>query len=151
MYFCVMKFAKNSLVIMLSLIVFITSSGLTVNLHYCVGKPQNVSLNSHQPNCKIIMDMAKSSRHNKNKKNLKTSSNCCQNYQIIAKIGNKINDGKAKRGGSTLTTFTFIKSYFISLFNFNSSNFNENTKEEGISFLPPLKTELTILLQQFRN
>lgn len=146
-----MKLLRNGLVIMLSLMVFFTSSGLTVNLHYCAGKLQEVSLNSHQIDCKMMMDMAKSNCHNKNQKSLKAPSDCCQNHQIIAKSGNKINDKKAKKEDSLLTTFTFIKSYFVSLFNFNSSDDNDNQEEKDVSFVPLLKEGLIILLQQFRN
>ncbi|MBD3748862.1 MAG: hypothetical protein IE931_05155 [Sphingobacteriales bacterium] len=145
-----MKLLKNGIVILLSLMVFITSSGLTVNLHYCVGKLQNVSLNPHQSDCNM-MDMAASNCHNENQKNLKAPSDCCQNHQIIAKSGNKINDKKAKKEDSLLTTFTFIKSYFVSLFNFNSSDDNSNQEEKDISLVPLLKEGLIILLQQFRN
>lgn len=95
--------------------------------------------------------MAKSNCQNNNQKHLKAPSDCCQNHQIITKSGNKINDKKAKKEDSLLTTFTFIKSYFISLFNFNSSEDNNDQEENDISFVPLLKEGLIILFQQFRN
>jgi hypothetical protein len=148
-YFYFVKFLKHSLIILLSTLVFITSSGLTVNLHYCAGKLANVSLQNNHAECM----MSKTTNHVNPKecdKNIGKKDFCCQNHKVLAKTDNKTTITKAKNDSAFNKTFTFVSTYFTSLFSFSSENSDEeNTKE--ISIFPLLKEGLYILLQNFRN
>ena len=128
---------------------FITSSGFTVNLHYCGGKLANVSLQNDHANC-MMNQNSKQSTSKDCEKSVNKKDLCCQNHKVVAKTDNKIKDTKAKEQTGFSKTFAFISSYFTSLFSFSSDEpEEENTKE--ISVFPLLKEGLYILLQNFRN
>lgn len=141
-----MKFFKSSIIVFLSTMVFLTSSGLTVNLHYCAGKLAKVGLQKEHVNC--MMD-SKVTALNSNSTISKKNS-CCQNQQVKASIDQKINDSKVKQESDFLSPFTFIQSYFTSLFSFGNSD-EDQEETDHISIFPILKEGLYILLQQFRN
>jgi hypothetical protein len=147
-----MKFLRHSLIVLLSLIVFITSSGLTVNLHYCGGHLQNVTMQEQAEGCMMSKPSVKSGCDEKNQKTqLKKVDTCCQNHQIKAKSDTKITDTKAKDVQTLSGTFVAIQSYFTSLFSFNSQDNESDDQETDYSLFPVLKEGLYILLQQFRN
>ncbi|WP_017258201.1 HYC_CC_PP family protein [Pedobacter arcticus] len=147
-----MKKIKSGIVLLLSMMVFITSSGMAVNLHYCAGDLQNVSFNQNNHNCGMESTTAKENCDLDSKTtSIKEIDNCCQNTHIVAKTDAKISVAKEKDQSLFAKTFTFINHYFISLFNNNQDC--EKEKDEGaeISLFPLLKQGLYILLQQFRN
>ncbi|TKB97911.1 HYC_CC_PP family protein [Pedobacter cryophilus] len=146
-----MKIFRHSLILLLCLMVFTTSSGLTVNLHYCAGQLQNVSMKQDASDCMMAMPTSKVACDEKAQKtSLKKVDTCCQNQQIKAKSEIKITDTKAKKEGSILTSITFLKSYFISLFSFGNEEESDD-QENDYSLFPLLQKGLYILFQQFRN
>lgn len=148
-YFYIVKFLKHSLIILLSTLVFITSSGLTVNLHYCAGKLANVSLQNNHANC-MMSKITKQVDSKGRDKGIDKKDFCCQNHKVLAKADNKTTITKAKNDNAFTTTFTFVSTYFTSLFSFSSENSDEENPKE-ISIFPLLKEGLYILLQNFRN
>lgn len=147
-----MKFLRHSLIVLLSLMVFITSSGLTVNLHYCGGQLENVSMQNQNDGCMMSKPSIKTNCNQKKQvTELKKVDTCCQNHQIKAKSDTKITDTKAKEVQTLSGTFVAIQSYFTSLFSFNSQDNESDDQETDYSLFPVLKEGLYILLQQFRN
>ena len=133
------------------MMVFTTSSGLTVNLHYCAGQLQNVSIKKDATDCMMAVPTSKAVCDEKTQKNaLKKVDTCCQDQQIKAKSEIKITDTKAKKEGTVLSFTTFFKSYFISLFSFGNEE-EADEKEKDYSIFPLLQKGLYILFQQFRN
>ena len=129
--------------------VFITSSGLTVNLHYCAGKLANVSLQDNHANCmmsqKSNLSTSKDCKKSMGKKDL-----CCQNHKVITKTDNKTTVSKAKDDNALVKSFSFLSNYFSSLYSFSNDDTDEEEDTE-ISIFPLLKEGLYILLQNFRN
>jgi hypothetical protein len=147
-----MKILRSSLVVLLSLMVFLTSSGLTVNLHYCAGKLANVSLKDNHANCMMPVSKAKNSCEKSNSKSsISKKDACCKNQQVKAKTDNKIFETKSKEKVGINSSFNFVQSYFTSLFSFHTEEVEEETKQESFSLFPLLKDGLYILLQNFRN
>nr|MBC7614250.1 hypothetical protein [Pseudopedobacter sp.] len=137
------------MILLLSLMVFITSSGLTVNLHYCAGKLQQVSLQQDQKDCLMKMNTVIKNCESKTS-NIKSYSNCCQNHQIIAKADTKIT--KAKEDNILVKSYAVLKTYFISLFSFSlEGEYNSDDSNSENSLFPILKEGLYILLQNFRD
>lgn len=129
--------------------VFITSSGLTVNLHYCAGKLQQVSLENKHQGCMMNMASAKKKCENK-ATSIKSYSNCCQNHQIVAKADTKIT--KAKEDNILVKSYAVVKAYFVSLFSFSSEDTDDSDdSDNGNSVFPILKEGLYLLLQNLRN
>jgi hypothetical protein len=131
------------------MMMFLTSSGFTVNLHYCAGKLANVSLQDNHVNCMMTQKL-KQSNPKDCEKSINKKNFCCQNHKVVAKADNKITDTKAKEQTGFSKTFAFLNSYFTSLFSFSSEESEEENSEE-ISIFPLLKEGLYILLQNFRN
>jgi hypothetical protein len=147
-----MKKFRSGLVLLLSLMVFITSSGMAVNLHYCAGELQNVSLNQKDDDCGMQKLVAKQPCDaNTKTTSFKKVDTCCQNKHISAKTDTQVNPVKKKDESSLSKTFTFINHYFTSLFSVDSSAEKEEKEKTDISLFPLLKQGLYILLQQFRN
>lgn len=148
-----MKKLRSGMVLLLSLLVFITSSGMAVNLHYCAGDLQNVSFNQTDHDCGMESALAKENCDVDSKTtSFKKVDTCCQNKHIVAKSDQKTSFIKEKDQSTFAKTFVFINHYFISLFNFNSdADDTEQQKEPEVSLFPLLKQGLYILLQQFRN
>ncbi len=148
-----MKKIRHSLVLFLCLMVFVTSSGMAVNLHYCAGELQTVSLNANNSNCEMqqTFTSVEVCDNSTQEASIKKVDTCCQNQQISAKAENKLTDNKSKNETALSKSFTFISNYFISLFSFNSEKSEEKEEEKEISVFPLLKQGLYILLQQFRN
>ncbi len=148
-----MKKFRSGIVLLLSLMVFITSSGMAVNLHYCAGDLQNVSLNQNNHDCGMQAKVIDESCHlDSNTTALKKADTCCQDKHIIAKTDVKVSSVKEKDQSAFVKTFTFINHYFTSLFNYSSTDDDKEKEEESeISLFPLLKQGLYILLQQFRN
>ena len=145
-----MKFFKHSLITFLSLMVFITSSGLTVNLYYCANELQKISIKQENTYCFMQSPLTKSCEATPSVSNIKKNDSCCKVQKIQAKSQNKIIVSEAKEQGFFLKSVTFIKSYFESIFAFNNSDKDEE-KEKEVTLFPLLKKGLYILLQQFRN
>lgn len=145
-----MKILKHSLITFLSLMVFITSSGLTINLYYCADELQKVSIKQETAECVMQAFPIKSCDKISSPAKIKKIDTCCKNQKVQAKSQTKIADKKVKEEGFFLTSITFIKSYFESFFTFNSSDKDEE-KEKQVTLFPLLKKGLYILLQQFRN
>lgn len=129
--------------------VFITSSGLTVNLHYCANELQKASLKKENSSCMMEKALSKKSCETPNT-SIKKIDTCCKDQKIQAKSQIKITDNKVKESGFFLKSITFIKSYFESFFTFGSSDKDEENEKQDTLF-PLLKKGLYILLQQFRN
>ncbi|HET8827694.1 MAG TPA: hypothetical protein VFM79_00050 [Pelobium sp.] len=148
-----MKKIRSGMVLLLSLMVFITSSGMAVNLHYCAGDLQNVSLNQNNHDCGMQPKVVKESCHkDSTSKSLKKVDTCCQDKHIVAKTDTKVSATKEKDQSVFAKTFIFINHYFTSLFNYSGEDEEqEKEKESEISLFPLLKQGLYILLQQFRN
>jgi predicted butyrate kinase (DUF1464 family) len=130
--------------------VFITSSGLTVNLHYCADELQKVTMKQENTYCLMQTPLTKSCQTIPSIRNIKKIDNCCKDQKIQAKSQTKITETKVKEHGFFMKSITFIKSYFESIFAFNSSDKDEE-KEKEVTLFPLLKKGLYILLQQFRN
>ena len=148
-----MKKLRNSLIVLLSLMVFITSSGLTVNLHYCANKLANVSLKDNHANCMMTVKKPKGPCHQSTSKSaLAKKDTCCKNQQVKAKTDNKLTEVKSKEKTDNYSSFNFVHNYFTSLFSFNSeAKEEEKTEQKNYSLFPLLKEGLYILLQNFRN
>ncbi|OAQ42295.1 hypothetical protein A5893_04060 [Pedobacter psychrophilus] len=129
--------------------VFITSSGLTVNLHYCAGKLANVSLQNNHANCMMSQTSNKSASKDCDK-SMGKKDLCCQNHKVITKTDNKTTVKKDNENNAFVKTFSFVSTYFTSLFSFSNDDANEKEDTE-ISIFPILKEGLYILLQNFRN
>jgi hypothetical protein len=147
-----MKFFRNSVIVLLSLMVFITSSSFTVNLHYCAGQLQNISMVQENTDCMMQMASKKPTcQENSEKSTLKKIDTCCQNHQIKAKSDTKTSDVKVKETQNTSSTLATIQNYFSSLFSFGRNSDSEDDQGTDYSLVPILKKGLYILLQQFRN
>ncbi|MFC5284617.1 HYC_CC_PP family protein [Pedobacter alpinus] len=148
-----MKKVRHSLVLLLCLMVFITSSGMAVNLHYCAGELQNISLNANNKDCGMQQNRisTKDCDNYSQQSSLKKIDTCCQDHQVSAKTDNKNTSVKSKNETVFSKSFTFISNYFTSLFSFSSDKVEEKEEEKEISVFPLLKQGLYILLQQFRN
>ena len=145
-----MKFLKHSLITFLSLMVFVTSSGLTFNLYYCADELQKVSIKQETAGCVMQAFPIKSCEKTSSTAKVKKIDNCCKNQKIQAKSQTKIAARKAKEDDFFTKSITFLNSYFESFFDFTSSDKDEYTEKEDTLF-PLLKKGLYILLQQFRN
>lgn len=141
-----MKFSKNILTVILTLLVFLTSTGMTVNLHFCAGDLQQVSMEK-TPKC-CIKESSKDDHCEKT--STKKDDPCCNDEQIITKSPVKNIDSKVKNENSFVKNFIFIKNYFSNLFNFEKTEV-ENDDKPKISLFPLLKEGLYIILGQFRN
>ncbi len=129
--------------------VFLTSSGLTVNLHYCAGELEQVSLQKDHKNCMMEMNTVIKNCESKTS-NFKSNLDCCQNHQIIAKGDTKIT--KVKEDNLLIKSYAVVKTYFISLFSFDSEEDDHSQdSSNNHSLFPILKEGLYILLQNFRN
>ena len=147
-----MKKLRSSLIVLLSLMVFITSTGLTVNLHYCGNKLANVSLKDNHANCMMSVQKQKNNCHQTNSKTAVAKKDvCCKNQQVKAKTETKLSESKSKEKTSNYPSFNFAHNYFSSLFSFNSEVKEEETENKNYSLFPLLKEGLYILLQNFRN
>ncbi len=147
-----MKILRHSLVVLLSLMVFITSTGLTMNLHYCAGQLQNISMMQENADCMMKMASKKPAcEEDLQKPTIKKIDSCCQNHQIKAKSDTKITDSKAKENQVSKGPFVALQSYFTSLFSFSEKDDQSDEQEADYSLFPVLKKGLYILLQQFRN
>ena len=144
-----MKFLKHSLITFLSLMVFVTSSGLTVNL-YCVKEFQKVSIKEEISECFIQHTKVKPCEKILSSTKIKQLNACCKNQKIQAKSQTKITANKTKKDSFFTRSITFLNSYFGSIFPFNNSDKDEEKEKEATLF-PLLKKGLYILLQQFRN
>lgn len=145
-----MSFLKRSIITFLSMMVFITSSGLTVNLHYCANELQKIGLNQDNTFCSMRAPLIKSCQSTHSKSSIKKVDTCCKDKKIQAKSQTKITESKAKDQGFFVTKITFIKSYFETAFTSNGTDGDEEKETESTLF-PLLKQGLYILLQQFRN
>lgn len=148
-----MKKLRSGIVLLLSLMVFITSSGMAVNLHYCAGDLQNVSFNQTNHSCGMEAKVIKKPCDLNSKiTSLQKADTCCQDKHIVAKTDAKVTPAKQKDQSALSKTFIFINHYFTSLFNYSGDN-DEQKKDDKqeLSLFPLLKQGLYILLQQFRN
>ena len=145
-----MKFLKHSLITFLSLMVFFTSSGLSVNLNYCTNEFQKINFKHQISKCFIQHSDVKSCEKILSSTKFEQINTCCKNQKIQAKSQTKIASKKAKEDGFFIISITFLNSYFESFFDFTSSDKDEETEKEDTLF-PLLKKGLYILLQQFRN
>ena len=145
-----MNFLKHSLITFLSLMVFVTSSGLTANPNYYTNEFQKVSLKQEITECLLQHSCLKSCEKNLSSTEIKQINACCKNQKIQAKSQTKIAARKAKEDGFFIKSITFLNSYFEYFFDFTSSEKDEETEKEDTLF-PLLKKGLYILLQQFRN
>jgi hypothetical protein len=146
-----MKKMRTSLIVLLSLMVFITSSGLTVNLHYCAGKLANVSLKEKHANC--MMSAKKANCHPSTSKSaVAKKDTCCKNQQVKAKTDDKLTEAKSKVKSDNYHSFNFVQNYFTSLFSFNSEvKEKEEPEFKSYSIFPLFREGLYILLQNFRD
>jgi len=142
-----MKMSRNLLTCFLATLVFLTSTGMTVNLHFCANNIQSVSLENHQ-GCAMTNKATFTQKCATDSKasTLKKSDSCCKNQQIKAKQPVKSADQQEKCSAKTLA---FIQSYFSNLFSFEDDAEDEDKPEQ--SLFPLLKEGLYILLSQFRN
>lgn len=147
-----MKKIRQSIIMLLSLMVFITSSGMAVNLHYCAGELQNISINA-QTEGGCAMQTAPFKKDACSQQNVvKKKDTCCQDQHIKAKTDQSINQTKVKTEKKNNNSFTFISEYFSSLFNFSDSEQADDDEEnKDLSIFPLLKSGLHILLQNFHN
>jgi hypothetical protein len=63
---------KQVIIIILMLVYGVSSSGMTINLHFCCGKLDDISFSAHTKDCPMGSTQKK--------------SNCCDNKQIVAKL-----------------------------------------------------------------
>ena len=145
-----MKFFKHSLITFLSLMVFVTSSGLTVNLNYCTNRFQRLSIREEISECSMQNFERKFCERISSPTKFKQINICCKNQKIQAKSQIKIPAAKPKKDSFFTKSIIFINSYFGSTFTFNNSEKDEEKEKEATLF-PLLKKGLFILLQQFRN
>jgi hypothetical protein len=142
-----MKFSKNILTVFLTLLVFLTSTGMTVNLHFCAGDLQQVSMEK-TPKCCI--KEKESSKNNHCEKTSKEEDTCCNDEQIITPPPVKTLDSKVKNENSFVKNFILVKNYIQNLLNFETAETKDDEKPK-ISLFPLLKEGLYIILGQFRN
>lgn len=145
-----MKFNRTLLTCFLAILVFTTSTGMTINLHFCADDIKNISLEKEHQNCMMVKKEPLTKDCSKDKTSLlKKSKTCCQDQQIKAKESLKNLSQKNKEDNGFIKSIIFLKSYFADLFSFEKDSEDENKPQQ--SLFPLLKEGLYILLGQFRN
>lgn len=145
-----MKCLRLSLITFLSLMVFMSSSGFTLNLSYCTNGLQKLSIRQEILECLSQNSEHKSCDKISSTTKIKQINICCKNQKIQAKSQIKIPAAKPKKDSFFTKSIIFINSYFGSTFTFNNSEKDEEKEKEATLF-PLLKKGLFILLQQFSN
>lgn len=146
-----MKLGRNILTLFLTALVFITSTGMTLNLHFCADDLQNISIDKHASNCNMPSAVSKkSSKDCDSKSSIKKEDTCCKDQQIKAKNPVKTDTSKVKDENSFIKSLVFLKTYIVNFFSFETTD-DEDDKKPNLSLFPLLKEGLYILLGQFRN
>jgi len=146
-----MKLSRNILTLFLTTLVFIASTGMTLNLHFCADNLQNVSISQHSKNCDMSAALAKtSSRDCDSHPALNKEDSCCKDQQVVAKNPVKTDPSKSKDENSFVKSLVFLKTYIVNFFSFETDA-EEDDKKPDLSLFPLLKEGLYILLGQFRN
>jgi hypothetical protein len=145
-----MKFLKHSLLSFFTLLIFITSTGLTVNLHYKTVDLNNISDKPKFNTCIAQAPLITSCKQTSLSAKIKKPSNCCKNQNLQTKPQTKLTTKKVEEDGFFSKSITFINSYFESILNFSSSDKDEKSEKENTLF-PLLKKGLYMLLQQYRD
>ena len=144
-----MKLSRNILTLFLTVLVFITSTGMTLNLHFCSDNLQNVSIDQHAANCNMSK-VSKKSKDCDTKTAINKEDACCKDQQIKAKNPVKTDPSKSKNENSFVKSLVFLKTYIVNFFNVETEA-EEDDKKPELSLFPLLKEGLYILLGQFRN
>lgn len=148
-----MKLSNKILTWFVMAMIFIASSGMTLNLHFCANDLKQVSLHKEESNC---CKKAAQTKEQEKKKHCdkqkgcdgRSEKNCCKNTEVKAKAPVKA-DNSVKKESSFLQSVAFLKSYILSFLTFETEETND--KKPQVSLFPLLKEGLYILLGQFRN
>ena len=136
----------------LVLLVFIASTGMTLNLHFCADELRTVSLQQESNSCCQMTSNTTDSKHKNCDKKEKghCEKSCCKESKIITKNPVKVDNSTAKKENSFVQSLVFLKSYVLSFLNFSNESADQEEKPR-ISLFPMLKEGLYILLGQLRN
>lgn len=145
-----MKLSRNILTLFLTALVFITSTGMTLNLHFCSDNLQNISIDQHAANCNMSKLINKEPKDCETETSISKENACCKDQQIKAKNPVKIDPSKSKNENSFVKSLAFLKTYIVNFFSVETET-EEDDKKPNLSLFPLLKEGLYILLGQFRN
>lgn len=152
-----MKLGHKILTLFLIALVFIASTGMTLNLHFCLDELKTVSL--QQQNNHSCCDKNKESQKESSKKEChkdkscnktKHDKSCCKESKVATKNPVKVDNSNIKKESSFTSSLVFLKSYILSFLSFNTDD-SEDDEKPNQSLFPLLKEGLYILLRQFRN
>lgn len=144
-----MNFNRTLLTCFLAVLVFITSTGMTINLHFCADDIQSISLKEERQDCMMAKTPSNNACSKEKSSSLKKATTCCQDQQIKAKESLKNLSQKNKEDNQFVKTIFFLKTYFADLFSFENDSEDEEKPQQ--SLFPLLKEGLYILLGQFRK
>ncbi len=145
-----MKLSRNILTLFLTTLVFITSTGMTLNLHFCADNLQTVSIDQHAANCNMTAIKKVSQKNCDTHLSIAKDDSCCKDQQVKAKNPVKADPSKSKKDNSFVKSLVFIKTHIVNFFSFETEAEHDGKKPE-LSLFPLLKEGLYILLGQFRN
>ncbi|GEM_PF-2134579 len=151
-----MKLSHKILSLFMIAMIFIVSTGMTFNLHFCANELKNVSLQQQKDSCCKKKSGEKEENHKEcNKKGQKhcdgkSEKSCCKESKVATKNPVKVDNPSSKKDNSFTQSLVFLKSYVLSFLNFNTED-SEDDEKPKVSLFPMLKEGLYILLGQFRN
>ncbi len=133
--------------------VFLASTGMTLNLHFCANDLKQVTLQKNESDCckKAAQQKKQEQKKHCDKQkgcDAKSDKNCCKNAEVKAKAPLKA-DTSVKKDSSFVQSVVFLKSYILSFLAFEIEDTDDDKPK--LSLVPLLKEGLYILLGQFRN
>lgn len=148
-----MKLSQKISTLFMIAMVFIASTGMTLNLHFCSDNLKNISFEqSNNHNCcknKKQQENKKDCSKHEGCKTKSDKSSCCKDAKVKAEKPIKA-DTSVKKEISFEQSVIFIQSYILSFLTFDIVNSNDYRKPDE-SLFPQPKEGLYILLNQFRN
>ncbi|ADY51254.1 hypothetical protein Pedsa_0678 [Pseudopedobacter saltans DSM 12145] len=150
-----MKLSHKILSLFMIAMIFIASTGMTLNLHFCANELKTVSLQQTESCCQKKSGEKKENHKECNKNGQKhcdgkSGKSCCKESKVATKNPVKVDNPSSKKESSFAQSLVFLKSYVLSFLNFNTEDSEDDEKPE-VSLFPMLKEGLYILLGQFRN
>jgi len=151
-----MKLSHKILSLFMIAMIFIASTGMTLNLHFCANELKTVSLQEQKNSCCQKKSVEKKENHKecdkKDQKHCdgKSGKSCCKESKVATKNPVKVDNSGSKKENSFAQSLVFLKSYILSFLNFNTED-SEDDEKPKVSLFPMLKEGLYILLGQFRN
>lgn len=151
-----MKLSHKILSLFMIAMIFIVSTGMTLNLHFCSNELKTVTLQQQGSSCCQKESKSKKENHKEcDKKDSKhcdgkSGKSCCKEAKVATKAPVKVDNPTSKNESSFAKSLVFLKSYVLSFLNFNTED-SEDDEKPNVSLFPMLKEGLYILLGQFRN